>query len=663
MTEFESFQSSMLEKLGYHVAPFHGDCTTKYVSIKDDEFHFMDGYADDSCRELDSIKGDILLRLDKEGFHYCPSKSEEGEVIKYIPKQYKYYFLRENDKYIEVEYLDDMYLGCNDTFEVVDSEKYIAIKYNKHRTDDRKRLKEKPLLDSIIVKEKDIVHLGVFVYHYEDKIVVYSTRNDADEESNLIVYDKDFNVLYSRHFPYADSETFFIWEVEGKSYLIFPYGSVVYNLSEAKELELPFEGNRYWLSVMTYKNILVLFTQHRYPVDKSSYDDDYSDWDYDDENSPIRSTEGRIYDLSFNLLRDFNVLGQIVAIKDFDVTKVIKVDDSDSDTSITKYYKVNGDNITRYDEDDDEKFSVPDIVISSMDGYKNHYLTIVRTKLLSPDTINFGSNSNRNIVTKCGVYMEDRSGDSYYKIIDCKYDGIKPLALKDDENIYYIGVEGVDMDNKYDLYINHELFFQKYPFERGRLIKVVGNGYFIQFIDSDGKVGFIRNGEVVFKPQYNKTQVCVRKKLDYQDDNEELEFLYIVSDGLLYGICSPSSELILPIEYTFVDIDENLTIVLGRNIYDLDVDKNDESIMCGCLMEVGSYSKETNSIVTKKAKVKNDVVLLDKIGDYVWDGDFRYTKEPYSNEDDTPSSWENYTIEDSLYDALGGEMEAIWNID
>ena len=184
MTEFEYVQNRILRELGYFVAPFYGDYTTKYVSIKDGKFHFMDGNADESCRELDSIKGDILLRLDKEGFHYCPSKSEEGEVIKYIPMQYEYYFLRENNKYIEVKYLDGMCLSFDDRFEVVETDNYIAIKYNKYKMSEQKRLEEKPFLDCIISKTKDIAHIGVFVYYYEDKIVVYGENDDYDIDYN-----------------------------------------------------------------------------------------------------------------------------------------------------------------------------------------------------------------------------------------------------------------------------------------------------------------------------------------------------------------------------------------------------------------------------------------------------------------------------------------------
>ena len=144
----------------------------------------------------------------------------------------------------------------------------------------------------------------------------------------------------------------------------------------------------------------------------------------------------------------------------------------------------------------------------------------------------------------------------------------------------------------------------------------------------------------------------------------KIEFLYVVSDGERYGICSPSGDLILPIEYKIIDVDNRLNIIIGNDANELEVDNHDKSIMSGNQMMVGHYSKETNSIIKEKAKVKDNAVQLDDEGDYVWDGKFRYTN---CNEDEFHSPWvdytDKYTIEDSLYDALGGEMDAVWNID
>ena len=258
----------MLKRLGYDVAPFYGDYSTKYAYLKDGKFHFMDDYADDSYRELDSIKGDILIRWDDEGFHYCPFKSEEGEAIKYNPTQYKYYLLRGNDKYIELDYLDDMNLSVNDTFEVVDTDSYIAIKYNKHGMREQRRLEEKPLLNSIISKTKDIVHIGVFVYHYEDKIVVYGMNNDEDvdddEKEYVIVYDKDFNVLAKRFISPENEAKFVIWEYGEKSYILYPYSASVYNLSRCEYINLCGEERKWWLSAKTYKDLFIFYTECDY---------------------------------------------------------------------------------------------------------------------------------------------------------------------------------------------------------------------------------------------------------------------------------------------------------------------------------------------------------------------------------------------------------------
>ena len=73
-------------------------------------------------------------------------------------------------------------------------------------------------------------------------------------------------------------------------------------------------------------------------------------------------------------------------------------------------------------------------------------------------------------------------------------------------------------------------------------------------------------------------------------------------------------------------------------------------------MGVGYFSKETNSIEIEKAIVDDNGVRLDD--DYVWDGEFKYTKDYYDE-----WSRKNYSDKDAMYDALGGEMDAIWNLD
>ena len=43
--------------------------------------------------------------------------------------------------------------------------------------------------------------------------------------------------------------------------------------------------------------------------------------------------------------------------------------------------------------------------------------------------------------------------------------------------------------------------------------------------------------------------------------------------------------------------------------------------------------------------------------------DYDYDEEDKNEREDDYNPWDNYSCEESLYDALGGEMGAIWNID
>ena len=646
MTAFEEFQNSLLKQLGYDVAPFEGDWLPKYVYLKDGKFCFLDQYAKNSYRSEESISGDILIQKNDEGYHCCPSVNKDGESILYrlgvkISRlDSKYYILWENNEYTELSYLHDscFHFCSGDTIEYKITDHYIAVMF--HQENNSMMRDDNPYLDAIICREKDIYHLGVKTHFLKDKIVV------LDADYDVIVYDNEMNVLYEGLGEIS------IMEVESKCYLIFPSSCTVYDLTEGKEIRLPKGEDEHWHSVKVYKDIFVLYTEHRnrslYANDSDSY------WDYDYEDLPITNTEGVVYNLQFKLLRRFNVLRVIVGIVDLGDTKVLKVDDSDYNNTVLKLFNVKGENITRHNEDINEDFSVPDITFSSMDGYENLGLTIVRTSMYTPDIINFGSLSKNKVINKCGVYMELGGGDTYEKIIDCKYAYIKSFPLKEDSNVYYVGVDGGEENNKCDLYVNHELFFENYPFNRGHAIEVVGHDYFMKFTDSNSNIGFIRNGEIVFKPKYKEAKVCV---CSFGKDGEtELEYLFIVSNGELYGICSPSGELILPIEYPIIDIDDNLTIVIAKHIDETEIDENDKSILWDYQMGVGYFSKETNSIEIEKAIVDDNGVRLDD--DYVWDGEFKYTKDYYDE-----WSRKNYSDKDAMYDALGGEMDAIWNLD
>ncbi len=76
------------------------------------------------------------------------------------------------------------------------------------------------------------------------------------------------------------------------------------------------------------------------------------------------------------------------------------------------------------------------------------------------------------------------------------------------------------------------------------------------------------------------------------------------------------------------------------------------------------FEKECNSIVSYNEQVRfsgEDLRFFPYDTDNVCEKD--YDDEVYEQEEDSSNPWSNYSIEESLYDALGGEMEAIWNID
>ena len=630
------FQKELLKHLGYeNIAPFHEN--GRWFFQKDGKFNVLDNFAQKSYISYSHLQGDILLCLDNDGYHYC-EPSNKGEVKSYKPKDGKYFFLWGNDsddQYTELKYLDFYDKEFReDVFDFVQEENYVAINYHKKKQyakahmSEVERWVEKPLMDTIISREKDICHIGVFTYYFGNKIVVY----DGDE---LIVYDKDFNILYE---SYCDFE---IWEVNSISYLLFPYDGLAYELSEGKEIEIPEGDECQWGFAKTYKDIVVLYEKNHFPI--QDYYDDEDDWSFESQETPVRNTIGHVFDASFKLLRKFNVVGEISTIKEIGGTIVMKVNSSlieDNDTDA--YYNVKGTDITRHNDKTDEDFSIPDISFRHMLGYED--LFVVKTKVPSSDVIDFTKGTKEHyMIEKCGVYhMENWHEEKYKKIIDCKYDYIKSLPIEDDENVYYVGVIGKDEDNTCDLFINHKIKLQGIPFNKGYSIRVLENKKFIKFTNFAGNVGIIREGKFVLEPLYQDVKVYIERTLDYSQESK-LKFLFVVSDGESYGICSPSGKLILPIEYSTIDMDDNLCIIL---------DKYDEDNI-----EIGWYDEEHDSIVHETAEMEDGMVLLDDEGDYIWDGQFRYTKE------DRGTGWENYSREDSIYDALGGEMDAIWNID
>lgn len=488
-------QQNILEDLGYkNLAPLSVDYDRIWFYIKDEKFHTVDdGKGGHTYRRWEHLYGDLLLCLNNSGYHLCETTTDK-ESNKYKVEDGEYFFLWDNDEYTELTYL--LPIGyCKDEFEYIKEDNYVAIKYHKKKKygdsfmSEEERWKEKPCKDTIISREKDIYHIEVFTYFFNDKIVVY----DGEE---LIIYDKEFNILYESY------SSFEIWEAT--SYLLFPSEGLVYELSKGEEISLVNGNNICWDYVKTYKNIAVFYTTERYQVeDNSYYDEDGYYWssDYNEEEIPIRNTMGHIFDSSFKLLREFNVIGEIEQLKEFGDTIVMIANSSSVEKHDTStYYKVNVPNLTRHNDKTDEDFSISDITFRDMIGFEEHNLVIVKTRVASSDHIDLTERTSPQLFReRCGVYTcTDWHKGKYKKIVECKYDYIKSLPIKDDYNVYYAGVVGLGDDNKFDFYINHQLVLQGIPFKRGHSVKLINDGTFIQITNSDGEKGNIKKWRIPF---------------------------------------------------------------------------------------------------------------------------------------------------------------------
>jgi len=605
-------QSKFLEYLGYkRIAPV-SDHRDVWFYQKDGKFGTLGSGSKGTYRKWVHLNGDILLCLNNDGYHFCHPSGEDGAHY-YKVEDGRYFFLWANDEYTELKYFNYSRINyCKDEFEYIKKNNYVAIRYFKKKEyadglmSEAERLIERPRKDLIVSRTKDICHIEVFVFFYKDKIVV-------EKEDEVIVYDSEFNVLYD-----CDCQ-FEIWKTNLTTYLIFPYDATVLDLTDFKKIELK-SGDKNWYFAKTFKNILICYDEKHFPVQhvqRTYYYDDDSDWDddyYEPEETPVRNTFGHVFDSSFKLLREFNILGEISELKEIGDDIVIKANSMNIDDSYTDaYYNVKGPNVIKHVEKTNEDFSVPDITFRNMPGYED--LFIVKTKVSSSDYIDFSHGTGAQyIIEKCGVYRKyGWNEEKYGKIIDCKYDYIISLSLNNDSNVYYIGLTGRDDTYKYDLYINHQLFLQNIPYEKGASIKLVGRKNFIRFENRDGNFGIIRDGKIIVEPIYKDVKACVQhNRFDFQE-KEKMEYLFVVSDGESYGICSPLGKLILPYDYSMIDMDDDLCIVLER--------KDDGEY------EVGYYDSEKDIICHETAEMKDGVVLLDDEGDYIWAGIFRYTKE------------------------------------
>lgn len=619
-------QQDILEELGYkNLAPLIVNNEKIWFYIKDDKFHTIgEGKGKHTYRRWTHLYGDILLCLNDDGYQIC-EPSTEKEPKTYKAENGEYYFLWADDEFTKLKYLRPIEYS-KDVFEYIKEENYVAIKYYKKKEygdsfmSEEERLSERPRKDAIISKNNDICHIGVFTYFYKDKIVV-------EHDDAVIVYDTKFNILYE------NDNNFKIWEIGGMSYLIFPYDKIVFSLSDCREIELKNNAKYRWFFAKTYKNIFICYDEKHFPVPHDYYFDE-DDWGCEPE-TPVRNTFGHVFDSSFTLLREFNVMGEIKEIKEIGNVLAMKVKSSSvKDYDTDSFYNVMAPNVTRHIEKTDENVSIPDISFRKMTGYED--LFVVKTKVPSLDIIDFSQGPNSQfMVEKCGVYRELKWDDGKFdKVIDCKYDQILSLHLTSDDNIYYAGIIRIDEDYTYDLYINHEIVLQKMPFVKGQSLIQSPNKDFIIFSNRKKKKGIIRQGTIILEPKYDNVRICVSRTLNYSQIGNDLEYLFVVSNGKAYGICSAKGKLILPLNYSMIDVDEDLCIILKK------IDDGS--------YEVGWYDKEKDSICHENAEIKDGAIQLDNDGDYVWDGSFRFLKEKEYSE------WNDQELRDAADIAYEG---------
>lgn len=635
MSALETIQSELLARQGYYnLAPLwskYDELCGRWCYQKEGVFHVIDSYLSEEKRGRALPFGSVLLRLCEDGYHIC-SPSQKDKSSLYPIKNTKYFIVYDNNEYNELTYLQNNDVDEKLSFEFLETPNYLAILFHKFDSENgiistvTDSWGDETRLDCIVSKKKDILHEDVFTYLHEGSIVVY------DGETTF-VYDSYLNIKYKRE------DYLRIWENKNNVFLLFLHDKVVYELIGGKETKLSLQNSCDWYYAWAYQNYLILYDQNYYRVERrdSYYDDD---WGYDEEpiDVPVRNSIGHVYDSTFNLQREFNVLGEIVAVKEIGNIVVMKTTSPTPTNDVDSYYNIKLPDITRHNSKTNEDFSVPDISFRMLENSNYTELYVVKTRVASPDTIDFGTGTNREpFAEKCGVYLKARyDQEEYTKVIDCKYDYIVGLPLNGDENIYYAGIDGKGYFGKFDLYVNHQILLKDLPFiKEGASLKVVKNSQFIQYKNQDGNVGVIRNGLIILRPLYEEVVIYIKSHNSFimsDYDEKELEFLFVVSDGESYGICSPKGKLILPIEYSLIDIDDDLLVILEHN-------KSDK-------LEVGYYDEETESMKHDEAEMEDGVAKLGD--DYVWDGRFRYLNE------DEHSGWTDQELRDAADIAYEG---------
>lgn len=288
----------------------------------------------------------------------------------------------------------------------------------------------------------------------------------------------------------------------------------------------------------------------------------------------------------------------------------------------------------------------------------------------------------------------------------------RPIYFCEDDNIAFVKQAHDDINDETFGCVNmdNQLLV---PFEYKR---VFDYGHFLIAVSGFEKVVYNKIGKKLFETRgRRKTNHKAYEKLIHPDgglfklsirkisiSNGWFKHFYVLDNGLAFCVNSKDkvgiilfSKLKLPFDYYAVSIPQNgyaLGILEnGKGLYDcqllkvrsqikredsvhptdicLFTDKTEDEVLA-FIENKDSITEQTNSIICYQQHVhfsKENLMFFpvdvqDSKTEKELEREQEEDEEDYSSGNDY-NPWMNYSYEEALYDALGGEMEAYWNID
>lgn len=284
----------------------------------------------------------------------------------------------------------------------------------------------------------------------------------------------------------------------------------------------------------------------------------------------------------------------------------------------------------------------------------------------------------------------------------------RPVFFCEDDNIAFVKYAKDDIeDETYGcVNMNNQLLV---PFEYSRIFDY---GHFLIAVNDFQKVVYNKKGQRLFETRgRRKTNHKAYERLTHPDEdifklsirkisisNGWYKHFYVLDNGLGYVMNTSDkvglilfSKLKLPFDYYAVSLPQNgfaLGIIKNKNgLYDcqllkvrsqikredsvhptgidLFTEKSEEEVLA-FIQDKDTITQQTNSIVCYQQQVffnKDELKFFPlDIQDSKSQTELEQEEEDVE-EDNYHNPWMNYTHEEALYDALGGEMEAYWNID